>query len=294
MRNLNLVLKPNANYELIDSGEGRKLERFGKYVLIRRESQAIWQPQKPELWEKADCEYIRTNEKFGEWKINNTNLPREWEFKQGSITMKLRLTPFGHVGVFPELQEQWNWMTDLVKRQSTAPKVLSLFSYTGAATLAAAAAGASVTHVDASKPAITWAVENQKLSGLANSPIRWIADDALKFVKREERRGVKYDGIIMDPPKFGRGPKGEVWQFEDDIPELLASCKPILSDAPLFFLLTAYTVPVSPISLGNVTSQILSEDEIEYGELSIQDSQNKLLPTSIFSRWSGSEIVNVS
>lgn len=286
MRNTNLVLKPNANYELIDSGEGRKLERFGKYTLIRRESQAIWKPENPNLWEKADAEYIRTNEKFGEWKINNQNLPREWEFKQGSITLKLKLTPFGHVGVFPELQEQWNWMTDLIKKQNPAARVLSLFSYTGAATLTAAAAGATVTHVDASKPAITWAVENQKLSGLTGSPIRWIADDALKFVKREERRGVKYDGIIMDPPKFGRGPKGEVWQFEDDIPELLESCRPILSDSPLFFLLTAYTVPVSPISLGNITSQILPDSKVEYGELSIESSEGKLLPTSIFSRWS--------
>lgn len=286
MTNKNLVLSPNSEYELLDSGKGQKLERFGKYTLIRRESQAIWKPQKPELWNASDCEYIRTNEKFGDWKINNPDLPKEWEFKQGSITMKLKLTPFGHVGVFPELQEQWNWMRDLIEKQNTSPKVLSLFSYTGAATLAAAAAGASVTHVDASKPAITWAVENQKLSGLTDSPIRWIADDALKFVKREERRGIKYDGIIMDPPKFGRGPKGEVWQFEDDIPELLESCKPILSDSPLFFLLTAYTVPISPISLGNITSQILPESGIEYGELSIEDSQGKLLPTSIFSRWS--------
>lgn len=286
MQNVNIICKGNQNYELIDSGNGRKLERFGKYTLIRRESQAIWKPGKPELWESADCEYIRTNEKFGEWKINNQKLPHEWEFNQGNIVMKLKLTPFGHVGVFPELSEQWSWLTNLIHKNNTPPKVLSLFSYTGAATLGAAAAGASVTHVDASKPAITWAVENQKLSKLENSPIRWIADDALKFVKREERRGIKYDGIIMDPPKFGRGPKGEVWQFEDDIPELLDACKPILSESPLFFLLTAYTVPVSPISLGNITSQIVPESGIEYGELSIEDSQGKLLPTSIFSRWS--------
>lgn len=285
MTNTNLVLEASPEYELIDSGNGRKLERFGKYTLIRRESQAIWNESKPELWEKADAEYVRTNEKFGEWNKKMLSMPNEWDFLLGSIKMKLKLTPFGHVGVFPELQEQWNWLTGIISK-SESPKILSLFSYTGAATLTAAAAGAQVTHVDASKPAITWAVENQKLSGLSNKPIRWIADDALKFVKREERRGVKYDGIIMDPPKFGRGPKGEVWQFEKDVPELLECASKILSNNPILFLITAYTVPVSPISLGNLTNQILPESGIEYGELSIQDKQNQLLPTSIFARWS--------
>lgn len=285
MQNVNLILKPNPEYELFDSGNGRKLERFGKYVLIRRESQAIWNESNPSLWEKADAEYVRTNDKFGEWNKKTLSMPNEWDFKLDSIKMKLKLKPFGHVGVFPELQEQWNWLNQIIS-SAQSPKVLSLFSYTGAATLSAAEAGAHVTHVDASKPAITWAAENQKLSGLTNKPIRWIADDALKFVKREERRGAKYDGIIMDPPKFGRGPKGEVWQFEKDFPELMQACKAILSPNPLFFLVTAYTVPVSPISLANVVSQTLKDEKVEYGELSIMDSQEKLLPTCIFSRWS--------
>ena len=161
----------------------------------------------------------------------------------------LKLTPFGHVGIFPELSSQWDWISKICET-SSSPQVLSLFSYTGAATLAAASAGAHVTHVDASKPAISWAVENQKLSGLETKPIRWIVDDALKFIKREERRGNFYDGIIMDPPKFGRGPKGEVWQFEKDFPDLLEISKAILKPTPLFFLVTAYTVPISPITSG--------------------------------------------
>ncbi len=285
MTNTNLILKPNSEYELFDSGNGRKLERFGKYTLTRRESQAIWNESDLALWEKADAEYVRTNDKFGEWNKKILSMPNDWDFNLGNLKMKLKLTPFGHVGVFPELQEQWNWLTKIAS-QAQSPKVLSLFSYTGAATLTAAAAGAHVTHVDASKPAITWAAENQKLSGLSDKPIRWIADDALKFVKREERRGAKYDGIIMDPPKFGRGPKGEVWQFEKDFPELMDACKAILSPNPLFFLVTAYTVPVSPISLANVMSQTLENESVDYGELSIEDSSGKLLPTCIFSRWS--------
>lgn len=285
MTNTNLILKPNSEYELIDSGDGRKLERFGKYTLIRRESQAIWSESDLTLWEKADAEYVRTNDRYGEWSKKTLSMPNEWDFNLSNIKMNLKLTPFGHVGVFPELQEQWNWLTQIVSK-ANSPKVLSLFSYTGAATLTAAAAGAHVTHVDASKPAITWASENQKLSRLQDKPIRWIADDALKFVKREERRGVKYDGIIMDPPKFGRGPKGEVWQFEKDFPELMQACKAVLSPNPLFFLVTAYTVPVSPISLANVVSQTLENKNVEYGELSIEDSTGKLLPTCIFARWS--------
>lgn len=292
MVNTNLVLKKSAEYELLDSGEGRKLERFGKYILVRPEKQAMWNISNPDLWTKADVEYIRTGDKFGDWKSINPEMPREWIFEHNSIKLKLKLTPFGHVGVFPEQTEQWDWLEKIISnnitiQQSSNLKILSLFSYTGGATLAAAAAGAHVTHVDASKPAITWAVENQKLSNLQDKPIRWIVDDALKFVKREERRGNKYDGIIMDPPKFGRGPKGEVWQFEKNFPELLESCQKILSNNPLFFLVTTYTIPISSNTLANMVSGILPEPaKIEFGELAIEETGSKrLLPTSIFSRW---------
>lgn len=289
MINNNLVLVKSKQYELLDSGDARKLERFGQYTLIRPEKQAMWKVSNPELWNNVDAEYIRSNEKFGEWKIIS-NMPREWIFKHNSMSMMLRLTPFGHTGIFPEQQEQWDFIQDVISNHSTIQplnrlKILSLFSYTGAASLAAAAAGAEVTHVDASKPAITWAVENQKLSQLDNKPIRWIVDDALKFVKREERRGNKYDGIIMDPPKFGRGPKGEVWQFEKDFPELLESSIRILSNTPAFFLVTAYAVPISPITLGNMLQNYLSSENIEYGELTIEDSAKKLLPTALYARW---------
>lgn len=291
MVNRSLVLSQSKEYELLDSGEEQKLERFGTYILARPEKQALWKKCDPQLWDKADAVYTRTSEKFGEWDIKQ-NIPNEWIFHASGFKLKLKLTPFGHVGIFPELREQWDWISNVISKNTTGqtPKVLSLFSYTGAATLAAAAAGAQVTHVDASKPAISWAAENQKLSVLQDKPIRWIIDDALKFVKREERRGNFYDGIIMDPPKFGRGPKGEVWQFEKDFPNLLDASKKILSNNPLFFLTTAYTVPISPITLGNMVSEIVPNSEnLEFGEIAIEESQSKrLLPTSIYTRWSNS------
>ncbi len=285
MVNHDLILKSSSEYELLDAGSGRKLERFGKFILIRPEKQAMWKETNLELWGKADAEYIRMNEKFGEWKLHNSSMPSEWNFNYDKLTLKLKLTPFGHVGVFPELSPQWDWISKLCHTDRKL-KVLSLFSYTGAATLTAAGCNAQVTHVDASKPAISWAAENQKLSRLEQKPIRWIVDDALKFVKREERRGNYYDGIIMDPPKFGRGPKGEVWQFEKYILDLLESCAKILCDNPLFFLVTAYTVPISPITLGNMMTSTIPNGNVEYGEIAIEDNAGKLLPTSIYSRWS--------
>lgn len=287
MTNMDLVLRKSSEYELLDCGGGRKLERFGKYILARPEKQAMWIETNSALWEKADAEYTRTNERGGEWAVKNPEMPREWIFECLNFKLLLKLTPFGHVGIFPDQSEGWEWIKK--QCQEKPLKILSLFSYTGGATLAAALAGAVVTHVDASKPAISWAVENQKLSGLENKPIRWILDDALKFVKREERRGATYDGIIMDPPKFGRGPKGEVWQFEKDFPRLLESCKKILSDDPLFFLVTAYTVPISSITLASMVSDILpNRERIEYGELIIEDNAQRMLPTAIYARWTKS------
>lgn len=284
MVNQDLVLQKSDNYELLDSGDGKKLEKFADKIIIRPEKQAMWKISHPELWEKVDAEYIRTNEKFGEWKTNSSF--DNWVFEYDVLKLALKLTPFGHVGIFPELSSQWDWIAKACHTE-IPPKVLSLFSYTGAATLAAAGCNAQVTHVDASKPAISWAIENQKLSGFEQKHIRWIVDDAMKFVKREERRGVFYDGIVMDPPKFGRGPKGEVWQFEKDFPQLLDACKKVLSPNPLFFLVTAYTVPISPITLGNMVAEILPEKEkTEYGEIAIKESgSERLFPTSIYTRW---------
>lgn len=283
MRNQNHILQSGENYTLLDSGNGRKLEKFGNYKIIRSEKQALWNVSNTNLWENPDAEYIRTNDKFGDWKIN-TQVPSPFIFEAQGLKMGIKLTPFGHVGVFPEQEEEWKFIQ---KKANSQDKILSLFSYTGAATLAAAKNRAEVTHVDASKPAITWAVENQKLSGLDQAKIKWIPDDALKFVKREGRRGNKYTGIIMDPPKFGRGPKGEVWQFEKDFPDLLNSCKEILSSEAKFFTVTAYAVPVSPITLGNMLSDLFkNKGEIEYGELGIEEfTSGRVLPTAFYASW---------
>lgn len=283
MINQNHVLQPSDNYTLLDSGNGRKLEKFGNYKIIRPEKQALWKESDLTLWQNPDAEYIRTSDKFGDWKFKNPT-PQPFIFQHDDIKLSIKLTPFGHVGVFPEQSEQWDFIQTHSHPQD---KILSLFSYTGAASLAASKNGAEVAHVDASKPAITWAVENQKLSHLESSKIRWIVDDALSFVKREQRRGNYYDGIIMDPPKFGRGPKGEVWQFEKNFPELLEASMKILSKTPRFFNITAYAVPISPITLANMLHDTFqNKGEIRYGELGIEESFSKrALPTAFYAQW---------
>lgn len=289
---ININIANWAEYELIDCGNGRKLERFGKYILNRIETQALWNQSKPEsVWHGADAVFKKTDEKRGEWTFKN-KIPDQWTMDFEDLKLELKLTPFGHVGIFPEQSGQWSWITNVIAnavKQSQKPiNILSLFTYTGASTLAAAASGAQVVHVDASKPAITWARENQKLSGLSQKPIRWIPEDALKFVKREVRRGSRYDAIIMDPPKFGRGPQGEVWKFEESFAELLDYCRQILSEHPLFILVTAYAVPISSITLSNMVSDITRKlkGEIDYGELGLkQSSGERILPTAIYCKW---------
>lgn len=309
----NIFLKPSdfADYELLDSGNGRKLERFGKYILNRIEAQAIWKPlHNEELWHKADAVFQRENEQRGRWK-KRTPMPDSWNISYKKLIFNLKLTSFGHVGIFPEQAEQWDWIAEKVPALKRTDKIasqnenihndegknnetiqqfnncniLSLFSYTGAATLAAAAAGAHVVHVDASKPAITWARENQKLSGLEQKPIRWIVDDALKFVKREVRRSSRYQGIIMDPPKFGRGPQGEVWKFEESILELLDYCRQIITPNG-FLLITAYAVSISPITLRNIIASYFKyKGNSEFGEIGMQESKSdRLLSAAIYAR----------
>jgi 23S rRNA (cytosine1962-C5)-methyltransferase len=273
-------------YELIDLGNGRKFERIGSHTLIRPEPDALWEPTLSEDKWKADFIYKKQG-KDGSWE-KGTTLPSSWNASFNDLTFSVSPTPFGHISIFPEQAVQWQWIQETIKDANRPVSVLSLFGYTGAATLAAAAAGATVTHVDASRPAISQAVENQKLSKLQDKPIRWILDDAVKFVKREERRGKTYDAIIMDPPKFGRGPKGEVWQFEDSFPELLDACINILSNNPLFVLVTAYTIPTSSITIGQLLDQKLEKykGETDFGELVLKSSSSeKVLPTSLFARW---------
>lgn len=279
---------PNSwpDYEFLDSGNGRKLERFGKYIISRPENQALWKTSLPEPeWKNAYAIFEKKGDKHGEWKKKGKEFA--WPVSYKHLKFWVKLTPFGHTGVFPEQSSQWDWIQEQVNTFQKQLKILSLFTYTGISTLAAASAGASVTHVDASGPAITWARENAKLSGLESKPIRWIVEDSLKFVEREARRGNQYDAIIMDPPKFGRGAHKEVWKFGESIGRLLDACKKILSPQPQFILITAYAIPISSITLHNLLSQTMKRYAgiYEYGELALEDKHKKLISTALIARW---------
>ncbi|MFH1907950.1 MAG: class I SAM-dependent methyltransferase [Chloroflexota bacterium] len=294
------------DYELLDSGNGQKLERFGEYIFIRPEVQALWRKSLPAApWEAAHAVFQPTGEESGgHWQFKK-KVAEKWEMRYGGTVGGLRFwaqtTPGRHLGLFPEGAAHWDWCSRLIlnRREKTQSKnsanlafsavnVLNLFGYTGLATLAAACAGARVTHVDASKKAITWARENQALSGLVDKPIRWIVEDALKFVQREARRGVKYDGILLDPPKFGRGPKGEVWEVFKSLPELLAACRDVLSEKPLFVALTVYAVKTSALHLYSALDEMLGGygGKLECGELVTQEkSAGRLLSSAVYARW---------
>jgi len=276
-----------SDYALIDSGNGKRLEKFGTYTLVRPDPQALWSPRLDNsVWEKVDAIFDES-EKRGRW-VFQSRIPDRWEMGWEGIRFYAKLSPFKHTGVFPEQSVNWAWMQRLLDTQSEK-NVLNLFGYTGIASLVCAAAGAKVTHVDASKPTIGWARENQTLSGLQDKPIRWILDDAVKFVSREIKRGIKYDGIIMDPPVYGHGPEGEPWDFMKDFPELLTTCKQALSDKPLFVLINAYAVSVSSIMLQNMLEDHMNQfnGKVESGELVLQqENSDRLLSTGIFGRWS--------
>lgn len=281
-----------VDYELLDSGDGAKLERFGKYVLVRPDKGILWHRSlAAEIWKQADAEFVPTEAGEGRW-ILKRELPEQWRMRYGNLSFWARLTPFRHTGVFPEQAAHWDWMIEKIKSAKRPISVLNLFAYTGIATLAVASAGASVTHVDASKPTIAWARENALVAGLADRPIRWILDDALKFVKREGRRGKRYDGIIIDPPVFGRGPKGEVWRFAKSFPALIEACQAILSEQPLFVVTTAYEVAESALLLSNLLADWLgsSGGNISAGELILQPKTgNRPLSTSVYARWARTE-----
>jgi len=288
MSALPLVLETKGleDYALLDSGHGRKLERFGALTLDRPEEQAIWTPKlPPETWERADAVFTGDvdEEGAGRWK-RRAGLAEFWECRHGPIRFSCRFTSFRHVGAFPEQEAHWSFMRERLMAAGGAPSLLNLFGYTGLASLIAAAAGAEVTHVDASKKAIAWARENQSLSGLDDRPIRWILDDATKFAAREVRRGRRYDGILLDPPKFGRGPKGEVWDIFKNLPELLTLCRDLLKPQSGFLILTAYAIRASFLSLHRVTEQVLGPG-VQSGELALRDQSGGLLATSLYSRW---------
>lgn len=272
------------DYELIDSGNGRRLERFGKYVLSRPDPQAIWLPKADKtVWEAADAIFT------DRW-INKGRVPEKWTIKYKNISLILKLSPFKHTGIFPEQISHWEFIEKAIQPSShLAINVLNLFGYTGISSLVAAAAGAKVTHLDASRPAMSWFRENQAQSRLMDKPIRIIVDDALKFTEREIKRGVKYDGIIMDPPIYGHDPKGKTWDFNKDFPYLIENCSKILSDGPLFVIINTFAISASAIMLENVMRDYLEKlgGKIEIGELCLREKVGRrLLSAGIFGRWS--------
>ncbi len=290
-----LVVKPSTwrDYELLDSGNGQKLERYGSHVLIRPEAEAIWKPAANEQdWQRAEATFQPApEENGGHWQYRKP-LPEEWQVEYSGMRCLIKLSNSRHVGIFPEQAPQWDFIRGSASIRPGA-RILNLFGYTGMASLAAAAGGAQVTHVDASKKAVSWAKQNQVLSGLETKPIRWIVDDALKFVQREARRGSLYDGIILDPPKFGRGPKGEVWEFYALLPILLEACRQVLTPNPLFLLITAYAVKASSLTLGTALDGLMEKykGKTSMGELVLMEtSASRLVSTAVFSLWADNSL----
>lgn len=278
-----------TDYEVLDCSEGEKLERWGNYILIRPDPQIIWNtPRTHRGWSHPNGHYHRSSKGGGEWEF--FDLPDQWTIRYDRLSFHLKPFSFKHTGLFPEQAANWDWFSRLIREAGRPIKVLNLFAYTGGATLAAACAGAQVTHVDASKGMVGWAKENARLSGLEDAPIRWLVDDCLKFVEREIRRGNHYDAIIMDPPSYGRGPKGEIWKIEDAIHPLVRSCARLLPEEPLFFLINSYTTGLAPAVLSYLLHlEIKSRfgGVLESGEVGLPVGNTGLvLPCGASGRWS--------
>ena len=276
------------DYEVIDTSGGEKLERWGNYLLVRPDPQVIWtSEQKNRGWRRPNAHYHRSKKGGGDWEF--IDLPKQWSIHYRDLTFQLKPFSFKHTGLFPEQAVNWDWFSNKIKNAGRPVKVLNLFAYTGGATLAAAAAGAAVTHVDASKGMVTWAKENARSSGLEEAPIRWIVDDCMKFVEREIRRGNHYDGIIMDPPSYGRGPKGEIWKIEDAVYPLVKECAKLLSDEPLFFLINSYTTGLAPAVLSymlGMTVQKKFGGSVAAEEIGLPVKETGLvLPCGASGRW---------
>ncbi len=276
------------DYEVIDCSQGEKLERWGEYTLVRPDPQVIWNtPKINKKWNKMNAHYHRSAKGGGEWEF--FDLPKQWTIGYKTLRFNLKPFSFKHTGLFPEQAANWDWFSEKIKNTNRSVKVLNLFAYTGGATLAAAAAGANVTHVDASKGMVAWAKENAKSSGLEEAPIRWLVDDCVKFVEREIRRGNKYDGIIMDPPSYGRGPKGEIWKIEDSIYDFVKLCTKILSDKPVFFLINSYTTGLAPSVLTYmISTEIVSKfgGKVQSEEIGLPVKDTGLvLPCGASGRW---------
>lgn len=277
------------DYELLDTGNGEKLERWGDVILRRPDPQIIWpRVSEDDAWRKADGHYHRSASGGGQWTFRKT-LPERWSIGFGPLRFHIKPTSFKHTGLFPEQAVNWSWMMDKIKNAGRPIRVLNLFAYTGGATVAAAAAGADVCHVDAAKGMVQWAKENAQLSGLADAPIRYITDDVFKFVQREQRRERQYEAIIMDPPSYGRGPNGEMWKLEENLFPFLESCMSILSDRPLFILVNSYTTGLSPTVLSNLLHMSARRKfggTIDCGEIGLPITRSGLtLPCGIYGRW---------
>ena len=279
-----IVAEPWADWALLDCGNGEKLERYGSVTVARPEPQAMWQPALP-AWD-PDATFVpgSDEEGGGRW-VQHRPVPLQWELARGNVRFNASLTPFRHLGFFPDMAPQWDWM----RERAADADVLNLFGYTGVGSLQLSDAGARLVHVDASKKSVEAGRENAKLSGMDQRPIRWIVDDAAKFTAREVRRGRRYDGILLDPPKFGRGPDGEIWRLEDNLAPLLADCRKLLDADSRFLVLTVYAVRMSALANGELVSQTLADlgGTIECGEMAVrEEARGLLLPTAIFARWS--------
>ena len=276
------------DYEVIDTGDGEKLERWKNIILRRPDPQAIWPKQKPELWDRADAYYHRSTKGGGEWEFFK-KLPERWSVRYGDLEFYVRPTGFKHTGLFPEQAVNWDWMAGLIRKAGRPIRVLNLFGYTGGATCACAAAGAHVTHVDAAKGMVQWAGENRKLSRLDETSVRWIVDDALKFVQREERRGNRYQGILMDPPSYGRGPGGEVWKLENELFGLVSACEKVLAEDALFMLINSYTTGLQPAVLNNMLTMTVQRrhgGRVTADEIVLPVTAGGVLPCGASGRWS--------
>ena len=286
-----LVTPGFDDYRLVDCGEGRKLERFGKLLIDRPEPQAMGTRLRPGLWEKADAVFLGMNSEDegsdGRWKFAGKPV-EAFPVSYRGVAFHGRFTPFRHLGFFPEQAPHWDYMVERLQALQRPARVLNLFGYTGVASLLAAKHGAQVTHVDASKKSIGFARENQALAGLADAPIRWIVDDAVKFTAREERRGSRYDVVLLDPPKYGRGPGGEVWDLFRDLPRMLALCRAVLTEKPALVIVTAYAIRASFVAVHELTREVFGElgGDLTSGELVVsEEGSGRLLSTSLYSRW---------
>ncbi len=281
------IAKKWKDYEILDMANGEKLERWGNIYLIRPDPQIIWKEKTfPEKWKKANAKYIRSSTGGGAWNYKN-KLPESWQIHYKDLTFLVKPMGFKHTGLFPEQAVNWDWMIEKIQNAGRPIKVLNLFAYTGGASVACSYAGASVCHVDSSKGMVTWAKENVAVSGLADRKVRYIVDDVVKFVSREIRRGNTYDAIVMDPPSYGRGTNGEVWKFEENLPDLISLCSKVLSEEPLFFLINSYTTGISSMVLENLLRlNIKKGGNFSHGEIGLPMTDSKLiLPCGIYARW---------